>query len=144
VVGVGQLAQLCVDGSGSGPHLGGVVEDEGDLRDLLHVVAPRHEQRGDGGGRQRRAHGVPLLLQVHAAVPPAPRLTNKGRGEAHVTSVACATATAFVGVTRRRWGHPRRAHATVSRTLHPAPHTQRVPRHPTPLPRDYLAAESGG
>ena len=99
-----------------------LVDDQGHFGHGLHGVAARHQQRGHGGRRERRADRVALLLEVDAAVPAAPRLvkgrTGERRGHGAEGALARAVRTADRGTrgnlrSRRR---PRRRRATRRRS----------------------------
>ena len=61
-----------VDILGLGHLLEGVVDDEGELGDLLDAMAAGHDERGHGGGGQGGGDGVTALGHVDLAVPAAP------------------------------------------------------------------------
>ena len=54
--------------------LNGVVEDEGDLGDLVDAVSTGHDEGGDSGGGEGRGDGVTLLGGVDLLMPLAPGL----------------------------------------------------------------------
>merc|ERR1719375_339343 len=49
-----------------------VADHQGQLRNIVDAMAPRHDQRRERARRKGRGHGVPLLCHINAAVPPAP------------------------------------------------------------------------
>ena len=73
-----------------------VVDDERHLRNALDAVTAREQKRRHGGRRERRAHRISLLLQVHASVPAAPHL---GRRE-HATAAAHVPERPLTGAVR--------------------------------------------
>lgn len=67
---------------GLGQALNRVVDDKGNLLDLLNSVSSSEEQRRDGSGSQGGGYGVSLLLLVGLDEPSSPQ---PGRGK-HVTA----------------------------------------------------------
>mmetsp|Transcript_24684 Transcript_24684/g.56725 ORF Transcript_24684/g.56725 Transcript_24684/m.56725 type:complete len:332 (-) Transcript_24684:201-1196(-) len=70
-----------------GPRDHGVFHHQRDLGDFGDGVAPRHDERGHGGGGQGRSHRVTLLGGVDLAVPLAPGLggSEHAAAAAHVS-----------------------------------------------------------
>lgn len=62
----------------------GLVDNQGDLSDLLDAVTTSHNKRGQSGGSQSRADSVSALVLVDLSVPSSPDL---GGGE-HTTTAA--------------------------------------------------------
>lgn len=85
--------------------LNGVVEDKGDLGDLVDAVSTGHDEGGDSGGGEGRGDGVTLLGGVDLLMPLAPGLggVEHTSTAAHVAegtlSGAGGTATADTGDT---------------------------------------------
>ena len=85
--------------------LHGIVEDKGDLGDLVDAVSAGHDEGGDGGGGEGRGDGVALLGGVDLLMPLAPGLggVEHAAAAAHVAegalSGAGGTATADAGDT---------------------------------------------
>ncbi len=113
---------LCEDGSGLGGlgDLAQAGQDQGQLDDIVDLVAACLHQGGDGGGGDGSSGGIAALVHGDLAVPLAPGL---GGGEhaaltAHVTERTLAgTAGSGAGDTRDT-GHSAAGAPGLSRVLH--------------------------
>ena len=78
---------------GLGVVLDGVLNDEGDLGDVLDLVAAGLDEGGDGGGGERGDDGVALLVVVDLAMPTAVGLggSEHASATAHVAEGTRAT-----------------------------------------------------
>jgi hypothetical protein len=85
---------------GLGDGLSGIIDDQGNFRELFNTVTTGQNERGNGGGSESRGNGITLLVRVDLSVPTSPDL---GGGEhatftAHVTE---STLTSAGGTTTR-------------------------------------------
>jgi hypothetical protein len=98
----------------------GLVDNQGDLGDLLDAVTTGHNKRSQSRGSQSRADGVSALVLVDLSVPSSPNL---GRGEhatttAHVSEGTLAGAGSTTTRNTRNTGNSTTGTPGLGRVLH--------------------------